>query len=447
MLDVRQSLAALILGASLLLLLGMMLFLYRSRQAARRGLTAARRDAERATRFAENAAAHARRLEEETRHLAEVRLPAAVDLLARSRTMSRQHGLLHPELEGTGAAVHHEAVVGLLGEAVRLTHARVSASAKATVSAAASLMQGLANQQYEQTHALAQRFGDDTDVLEQVLRVQHANAQLLRRCQGLAMLGGTWPGQLNEDTLLYDVVRGAMSRIEGHERVQVQFDQGRRMLRGQYVEPLVAALAELLANALALSHPGTQVRVNFENVHNGIVITIDDAGIGLNPHQRGEYNAILSGRTPVDLSTMGNPPRFGLPLVGVICARYGFQATLDRSPYQGVRAVLGIPTNHLAPPAHPGRPGPEPAPLPPHQEAPAPASPSAHVPEAASAPGAADEGGLPQRRRLRQITSLNEIPNVAPPPLDPQTAASRIAQWWSGTSEGRTPTPEEGHHP
>ncbi len=313
MLDVRQYIAALILGASLLLLLGLLLFLYRSRQAARRSLATVRQDAERAIGRAEKAEVHARRLEEETRHLAEVRLPAAVDLLARGRTMGEQRGLLHPEPAGTAVAAHHEAIVALLGEAVRITHDRVSASAKTTVSAAASLMQGLANQQYEQAHALAQRFGDDTDVLEQVLRMQHVNAQLLRRCQGLAMLGGTWPGQLTEDTPLYDVVRGAMSRIEGHERIQVQFDQGRRVLRGQYVEPLVAALAELLANAVALSHPGTQVRVDFENVHNGIVITIDDAGIGLNPHLRGEYNAILSGRTPVDLSTMGDPPRFGFP--------------------------------------------------------------------------------------------------------------------------------------
>ncbi|WP_268270964.1 hypothetical protein [Streptomyces sp. MNU89] len=42
---------------------------------------------------------------------------------------------------------------------------------------------------------------------------------------------------------------------------------------------------------------------------------------------------------------------------------------------------------------------------------------------------------------------MNEIPHIASPPLDPQTAASRISQWWSGTSEGRTPAPEEGHHP
>jgi len=441
MLDVRQYIAALILGASLLALLGVMLFLYRSRQAARRSLATVRRDAQRATERAEKAGAHARRLEEEIRHLAMVRLPATVDLLARGRTMNRQPGLLHPELEGTAVAAHHEAVVALLGEAVRITHSRVAASAKATVSAAASLMQGLVNQQYGQAHALAQRFGDDTDAFEQVLRVQHVNAQLLRRCQGLAMLGGTWPGQLTEDTPLYDVVRGAMSRIEGHERVRVEFDQGRRVLRGQYVEPLVAALAELLANAVALSHPGTQVRVNFENVHNGVVITIDDAGIGLNPHLRGEYNAILSGRRPVDLSTMGDPPRFGFPLVGVICARYGFQATLDRSPYQGVRAVLGIPTNHLAPPSRTSRSGAEHAPLPPVQT---PARPPESAPVPAEPVQPTTAGDLPRRRRRRQTASLDQTTHTTPPPLDPQTAASRMAQWWSGTTEGRTSDPEEG---
>ncbi|MFP8942487.1 hypothetical protein ACLIYM_13750 [Streptomyces fenghuangensis] len=445
MLDVRQSIAALILGASLLLLLGVMLFLYRSRQDARRSLAAARWDAERAAKQAKTAETRARRLEEETRHLTEVRLPAAVDLHARGRTMSRQPGLLHPELEGAAVATHHAAAIGLLREAVQLAHARVSASAKATVSAAASLMQGLANQQYEQAHTLAQRFGDDTEAFEQVLRVQHVNAQLLRRCQGLAMLGETWPGQLTEDTPLYDVVRGAMSRIEGHERIQVQFDQGRRVLRGQYVEPLVAALAELLANAVALSHPGTQVRVNFEHVHNGIVITVDDAGIGLNPHLRGEYNAILSGRTPVDLATMGDPPRFGLPLVGVICARYGFQATLDHSPYQGVRAVVGVPTNHLAPPSSADRAGPEHAPLSSAAELSAQPSPSTHSPDTAPAPGTA--GGLPQRRRRRQSADLSEASRPASPPLDPQTAASRMAQWWSGTTEGRIPDSEEGPRP
>ncbi len=111
------------------------------------------------------------------------------------------------------------------------------------------------------------------------------------------------------------------------------------------VEPVVLAVAELLDNAARHSQPNTTVEVGIQPVHNGACVVIDDAGVGMDGREIQNAVAMLSGRRPVDVSRLGDPPQFGFPVIGVLAARYGFSVSVDtRSPYGGVRAVVFLPS-------------------------------------------------------------------------------------------------------
>lgn len=53
---------------------------------------------------------------------------------------------------------------------------------------------------------------------------------------------------------------------------------------GAAAEALIHAVAELLDNATRYSPPSTQVFVTLMPVHNGVVIEIDDGGVGMPEH-------------------------------------------------------------------------------------------------------------------------------------------------------------------
>ncbi|MFI1971419.1 ATP-binding protein [Streptomyces cinnamoneus] len=430
--------------------------------------------------------------DEEVGHLVGVRLPAVADAVSQEVPLP---GPLDERLAGTAFAQHLQSVMDLFARAVEKAQARADQSAKAALKASMRALQGLAHEQQLAISEMQDRH-DNPDVLRDLLEIDHANSQFGRRAQAIAVLCGSWPGRQRVASPLTDVVRGATSRIRDYRRVRVHGGQEDLAIVSRAVEPVVLAVAELLDNAARHSQPNTTVEVSLQPVHNGACVVIDDAGVGMDGQEVQQAVAMLSGRRPVDVSRLGDPPQFGFPVIGVLAARYGFSVSVDtRSPYGGVRAVLFLPSALLTqleidgpstaplggrnraahgPAAAPRQPArthdarpharPErthapaeraPQPRPADDAAPA-AAPDPDVPSAPAAPPVigSTAGGLPKRRRRQPGAGPRSRPS-APLPGDipkertAEETARRMGAFARGTRSGRTgnhPLPHLPHH-
>ncbi|WP_020667344.1 ATP-binding protein [Amycolatopsis nigrescens] len=364
---------------------------------------------------------------EEDRHLVQARLPALVESL--NHRPVEVPGPLREEL-----AEVHRPVFDLVAESVQQTTSSVETSARATLKAMMRTVQNLANEQQLAISTMEERH-DDPEVLADLLKIDHANSQLARRAQATAVLCGSWPGQQRSVSTLTDVVRGATSRIRDYRRVQIPAQADVAVI-SRAVEPVVLTVAELLDNGARHSQPSTSVEVNFGQAHNGIAIVIDDAGVGmtLEALQRAEW--LLTGQGGHDINRLGDPPRIGFAVIGVLAARYGFTVSVDtRSPYGGVRAVVFLPNALLTRAVPPTETSPA---LTPPSPAPRPA-----VPAPADTPAQELErtpNGLPRRRR-RQPALPNSEAGTPPPNRPVDRASTGLAAWQRGTRAGRESTP------
>ncbi|MBO2458827.1 sensor histidine kinase [Actinomadura violacea] len=380
--------------------------------------------------------------DKELRHLAAVRLPELMDSL--HNPGMRVAGPLHDLTRKAPAYGQSlQTVMDLFAGSADQVRARADQSAKATLRAMMRAVQSLANEQQLAISTMQDRH-DDPEVLDGLLRIDHMNAQLGRRAQATAVLCGSWPGQQRSASSMTDVVRGATSRIRDYLRINLEGPVN-TAITSRAVEPVVLTLAELLDNAARHSRPDTAVEVNFRTAHNGVAITIDDAGVAMDAEELQRATELLSGEASADVHRLGDPPRVGFAVAGVLAARYGFTVSVDsRSPYGGVRAVVFVPSALLAdvpddPRARPAASG-----------AGAERARSAAAPDAPST-----EHGLPKRSRVA-------VADRTPEPDEPDTAdapapaawaeparparetAAGLGAWQRGTRSGRAGTPPAG---
>ncbi|WP_263108006.1 sensor histidine kinase [Kitasatospora sp. DSM 101779] len=294
-----------------------------------------------------------------------------------------------------------------------------------------------------------ERNHDDPVLLEGLLKADHAAAQQARLAQTLAVLCGAragrhWP----EPVALEDVVRGAQSRILPFQRVVVRSRMETAVV-GAAAEALIHAVAELLDNATRYSPPSTQVFVTLMPVHNGAVIEIDDAGVGMPEGAVDKAAAALAGGGGLEVSRLGEVPQLGLAAVGRLAEQYGFRVTLSSapSPYGGVRVVLLLPNALLTEPlpqsptvpaaVAPAPPAPAPTPTPTPAATAAPAA--APAPQAAPA-----DGTLPRRTNRRRAAPAPGRHATEQPAAVPQRSAREaqafMALFQAGTASGRSAT-------
>ncbi|MCQ4043614.1 ATP-binding protein [Streptantibioticus rubrisoli] len=401
--------------------------------------------------------------DEEVRHLATVRLPALME--AGPHQPAGAPGLLHGHLAGSEYANSLKMVSDLFSRAAQTAQARADQSAKAALMASMRALQGLANEQQLAISEMQERH-DNPDVLQDLLAIDHTNAQFGRRAQAIAVLCGSWPGRQRAASSLEDVVRGATSRIRDYRRVEVHA-QVEVAVVSRAVEPVVLTVAELLDNAARHSQPNTTVQVNLQPAHNGTAIVIDDAGVGLIEQEIRRATELLTGAgQSVDITRLGDPPQFGFAAIGVLAARYGFSVSVDtRSPYGGVRAVVFLPSALLAPVPDEGADSVRTrAPSTARHAAPKrPSGPVAVpelVPESDGAqPSGAEPapvygstaGGLPKRRRRQPLTepaAAAERPAPeAPQGRSAQDAAAIIGAFARGTRSGRASSSDHEGNP
>lgn len=347
--------------------------------------------------------------EEETRHLLERRLPALKDVLSQGRP-GEIPGPLHPELAGSPFARAHDGVLAVYRDVA----ADAEQSSQGLLLAVARKLQGLANNQQMKITEMNQRH-DAPEFLQDLMDIDHTNAQILRRAVGMAVICKAWPGRQHNATPLHDVVRGAVGRILDYRRVHIVRIEDSRAVSGRAVEALVVTLAELLENATRSSNPSTPVQVHVQLTHGGVAVVIEDAGVGLNAAEREKASRLLHDDA-LGVAGLGSPPRFGLAACGSLARRYGFAVSVDSaSAFGGVRAVVNIPSALLTDAPSASRPVPA-------QPVPAPVVPrQAGAPAVAAPPRATTAGGLP--KRTRQPAAQAATP--APAPADPARATAR----------------------
>ncbi|CAM5632412.1 ATP-binding protein [Streptomyces pilosus] len=323
--------------------------------------------------------------------------------------------------------------------------ADAESSTKAVLKSAMGTLQSLSEEQQLLLDGLLKKYGNDTEVLADLMAVDHTGSQFGRRAKGISVLCGGWLGRREGVATVYDVARSAQGRIKDFNRVSIHA-QVSAAVSSKAVEPVAVVLAELLDNATTYSAPGTPVEVNIQAVPTGVCFIVDDAGLGMDQETKDRAAALLSADGPVDITGLGDPPRFGFAVCGMLAARYGFAVSVGSvSPYGGVRAVIRVPESLLAAeavaPAEPVRePAEESQESTPQRLAPVPVGPS-HVVGTTS-------GGLPKRRRRQGPISVVPAPE---PAIDEQTSesagevtASRLGAFARGTQLGRTTNTTEG---
>ncbi|WP_344345721.1 ATP-binding protein, partial [Kitasatospora putterlickiae] len=277
-------------------------------------------------------------------------LLAEVGHLATERVATAALRLSHPHVPIAGpldaAAVGPDAVQALqavldaAAAAVTDERERVDAAARSAMRGATSKIQTL----LYQIQSLVQQLQHDNDD-PRLLEVDFRNEVALRRIQTVAVLCEAWPGLARTDSPLAEVVVGALSRVPGYARVKVanHLREDRLAVVARAAEPVAIAVAELLANATAYSHPETDVPVTVQQGGRGALVIVDDSGIGMEEDQLRRARRLLAGPPEVLLTELGNPPKTGFAVVGKLARQYGFSCHVEPSPYGGMRALVRIP--------------------------------------------------------------------------------------------------------
>ncbi|WP_327681628.1 ATP-binding protein [Kitasatospora sp. NBC_00458] len=402
----------------------------------------------------------------EVGHLATERVAAAA--LRLSHPNAPVAGPLDPAAAGPDAVRTLQAVLDATAAAVTDERERVDAAARSAMRGATSKIQTL----LYQIQSLVQQLQHDNDD-PRLLEVDFRNEVALRRIQTVAVLCEAWPGLARTDSPLAEVVVGALSRVPGYGRIRVanHLREGRLAVVARAAEPLAIAVAELLANATAYSHPETDVPVTVQQGGRGALVIVDDSGIGMEEDQLSRARRLLSGPPEVLLTELGNPPKTGFAVVGKLARQYGFACHIEPSPYGGMRAIVRVPAGLLTvldeeQPLSvltplPLRSGAGPAPVPTVQAVPAPhtrrsegrtaaAAPEPHAPPAIHVVPPVhlvpdDGSGLPSRRRRQPLVQRPEPAapdepgerSAGPSVRTPEQAAERWQALQHGTGSGR----------
>ena len=190
----------------------------------------------------------------------------------------------------------------------------------------------------------AERGETDPSVLERLYRIDHLAVRLQRGADSLMLLSGETEPVLSDAPLrLTDVVRSAVGRVEGYQRV-VLSAEGDVTVAPAAVGDLTLIVAELVENAVSFSPATSSVDISVRPARSGARIEIVDHGVGMTAARLDEENARLVRRERLDLA----PTKvLGLFVVGRLARRSGIAVRLSATDAGGVTVRLEIGRNLL----------------------------------------------------------------------------------------------------
>ncbi|MGH3881686.1 MAG: sensor histidine kinase, partial [Actinophytocola sp.] len=185
----------------------------------------------------------------------------------------------------------------------------------------------------------------DPDRLTELYKLDHLATRLRRNAENLRVLAGRDAGEAVSDSAsLVDVVRAAMSSIDGYSRVSI----GRVLplgVVGIAADDLSRLVAELLDNAVKQSPPDTTVRVSAHLTDSGsVLMRVEDDGIGLPAERVDELNSRLSDAPRLNDDSVRH---MGLAVVRRLAARHDMRVRLARRSPHGTTATILLPTGLL----------------------------------------------------------------------------------------------------
>ncbi|WP_217169194.1 ATP-binding protein [Streptomyces sp. AC512_CC834] len=351
------------------------------------------------------------------------------------------------------------------------------AAAVSATANAAGRMQALATGMLADLRAMEERHSDE-DVLADLLHLDHRTAQAGRLADSVAVLTGARSGRRWARPIgMESILRGAMGRIAGYQRVRVH-SASDTAVAGHAAEGVMHALAELLDNAANFSPPTAEVHVYVEAVPAGVIVSVEDSGLVMGEVQLRRAQQAVAGETAALGGLTGT--RLGLAVVGRLSAKYGLKVSFRPSARGGTGVLMLVPQDILSGPAASGRPSaapsltdPSPSPAAPAGLPPAPAPPAAEPgpapvdadaeppavhesadldPDRAQAPNEPSTE-LPKRRRGRTLAAAERAraatrapePRAAPPADDAKTRAARFSSFRQAVrpTTGAAPEPAE----
>ncbi|MDT0304053.1 sensor histidine kinase [Streptomonospora wellingtoniae] len=274
---------------------------------------------------------------------------------------------------------------------------RRGAAAMAACAGAAARVQAQVTNLLAQLRELEDRYGDQDGVFGDLLELDHQVSQMGRLADSFALLSGGRSGRRwTKPIVMESILRGAMGRIYAFRRVRIHSTSSAAVV-GYAAEGVMQALAELMDNAANFSAHNTEVHVYVEEEDTGVMVTVEDSGLGMRPRERRRADQLVS--QPHDLTNLPGS-RMGLAVVGRVSAKYGLTVNFRPSSRGGTGAVVLIP-QHLVTRPRQGLDAPAAPPPPPRTTEPA-AVAASSPPASAIGGGSAgdtDEPLLPKRRR------------------------------------------------
>jgi signal transduction histidine kinase len=248
----------------------------------------------------------------------------------------------------------------------------------------------------------AERKQEDPDELELLFQLDHLATRARRNAENLIILGGERPGRKWRNPVpLNEIVRSAVGETEQYKRVNT----GRLpevSVAGAVVADLVHLLAELIDNATSFSPQDSRVEVHGNMVGKGVVVEVEDQGLGLADKDRELVNGLLHEPPDFGVMALSKDSRLGLFVVSQLAARHGITVTLVESVYGGIRAIVLVRASLLA------------------REAPG------DTPE----DGVADASVTAELPRQRPASSRQRIPEPVPAAAGPPPKTSELSIRW-----------------
>ncbi|MEV0594127.1 sensor histidine kinase [Nonomuraea cavernae] len=182
--------------------------------------------------------------------------------------------------------------------------------------------------------------------LSDLFKLDHLATRMRRNSENLLVLAGHEPTRRrSQPAKLVDVVRAALSEVEGYERVQVKVHRGTSVL-GSAANDLVHLVAELVENAIQFSPSNAQVTVTSSYVEGGgALLSVSDLGISMTDEELAEANRRLAEPPVVDVSVSR---RMGLFVVGRLALRHGIRVQLRKGDGTGLIAMVLLPPALIA---------------------------------------------------------------------------------------------------
>ncbi|MEU8362937.1 nitrate- and nitrite sensing domain-containing protein [Nonomuraea sp. NPDC048882] len=182
--------------------------------------------------------------------------------------------------------------------------------------------------------------------LADLFKLDHLATRMRRNSENLLVLAGhEATRRRSQPAKLVDVVRAALSEVEGYERVQVKVHRATSVL-GSCANDLVHLVAELVENAIQFSPSNSQVTVTSSLIEGGgALLSVTDSGISMTEDELAEANRRLAEPPVVDVSVSR---RMGLFVVGRLALRHGIRVQLRKGDGSGLIAMVLLPPTLIA---------------------------------------------------------------------------------------------------